>query len=334
MKCNDDEYRYRSYDTKNISTQDLIIKDKEDYFEENKIFSSLEVLFSSLLKFGEHDIKKCNEYVKIGDSLDIVISFLKQYDIDMYYRFMGVLSNKQIQFVSHDDLVEETSYLLDYIYSIVRNTEFTSCDVLSEISDIIYDNLCDSVLYKYLTFLNLDINEIVMNFAFVDDYESFKEDYISNIIKNGNITSYATDKEIVICYGNTIKDTFDILHEFIHFDNLCPLNVIHYDEKRDFGDYKANRPYNFFLSEIPSIMMEGELFDYLANNYSYDLSFYLSYRIGHLVNEIKGLYLPLMNDDINMSDEYLEFARVLLNSSENYSLMYMMTYEQDNYDNL
>lgn len=334
MKCTDDEYRIRSYDTNNINIKDLILQDKENYFEESKMFSNLEVLFTSLLEFAKDDTKECNEYVKIGDSLDVVISFLKQYDIDMYYRFMGVLSNKQIHFISYDDLAEEISLLFDYIYNIVKNTDFTSCEVLNTISDIIYDNVYDSTLYKYLTFLNLDINEIITYFAFIDDYESFKDDYINNIIKNSNITSYITDEEIVICYNNTIKDAFDILHEFIHLDNLCPGNVVHYNEKIDLGDYKANRPYNFFFNEIPSIMMESELFDYLINNYSYNLSFYLPYRIGLKEDEIRGIYLPLMCDDINIYDEYLDFVRVLLNSSENYSLMYMMTYEQDNFDNV
>lgn len=334
MKCTDDEYRIRSHDTNNISIKDLILQDKENYFEESKMFSNLEGLFTSLLEFAKDDTKECNEYVKIGDSLDVVISFLKQYDIDMYYRFMGVLSNKQIHFISYDDLAEEISLLFDYIYNIVKNTDFTSCEVLNTISDIIYDNVYDSTLYKYLTFLNIDINEIITYFAFIDDYESFKDGYISNIIKNSNITSYITDEEIVICYNNTIKDAFDILHEFIHLDNLCPGNVVHYNEKINFGDYKANRPYNFFFNEIPSIMMESELFDYLINNYSYDLSFYLPYRIGLKEDEIRGIYLPFMSDDINIYDEYLDFVRDLLNSSENYSLMYMMTYEQDNFDNV
>lgn len=332
MKCTEQEYRCRS--TNNISIKDLILQDKENYFEESKMFSNLGGLFTPLLEFVKDDRKNCSEYVGIGDSLDIVISFLKQYDIDMYYRFMGVLSNKQVHFISYDDLADEISVFFDYIYNIVKTIDFTSCEVFNITGDIIYDNLCDSVLYKYLTFLNLGFDEIIMYLAFVDDYESFRDAYISNIIRNSNMTSYTDDREIVICYSNTVKDAFDILHEFIHLDNLCPDNVVHYDEMIDFGDYKANRPYNFFLNEIPSIMMEFELFDYLTNNYSYDLSFYLSYRIGLKEDEIRGIYLPLMSDDVNICDEYLEFVRTLFYTSENYSLMYMMIYEQDNFDNV
>ena len=338
MKCTYDEYRFRCADTKNIDIHELIIKDKEDYFEEVRGFSCLRVLLASLLKFVEYKDDENCKYVNIEDSLEIVISFLKSNYEGMYHRFMGVLSNKQVHFVSYNDIPEILSVILDYIYSIAKEIDIsiTSCEVLDKISDIIYHDIYNSELCSYLVFLNLDIDEIVMNCATTDDYEFLKECYIDSIMKF-DVSSYAAEDGIFICYNNTIKDAFNILHEFIHLDNLCPDNVVHYDELRNYGDYCVNRPYNFFLNEIPSIMMEGELYDYLANNYDYDLSFYLSYRLGLIEKEIKGLFLPIMNissdNKVEIDDEYIEFVRFLLNSSENFSLMYMFMYEYDNYDN-
>mgnify|MGYP004650368651 FL=1 len=338
MKCTDDEYRFRCTDTKNIDIHELIIKDKEDYFEELKKFSCLRVLLASLLKFVEYKDDENCKYVSIEDSLEIVISFLKSNYEGMYHRFMGVLSNKQVHFVSYNDIPEILSVILDYIYSIAKEIDIsiTSCEVLDKISDIIYHDIYNSELCSYLVFLNLDINEIVMNCATTDDYEFLKECYIDSIMKF-DVSSYAAEDGIFICYNNTIKDAFNILHEFIHLDNLCPDNVVHYDENIYFGDFTSNRPHNFFLNEIPSIMMEGELYDFLANNYNYNLSFYLSYRLGLMEKEIKGLFLPIMNissdNKVEIDDEYIEFVRFLLNSSENFSLMYMFMYEYDNYDN-
>ena len=94
MKCTDDEYRCRYEDTKNTNIYDLINRDKKCFPDESKMFSSLERLFVSLLKFAGlagHNDEEHMEYVKIYDSLDIVISFLKSYDMNMYYRFMGFL---------------------------------------------------------------------------------------------------------------------------------------------------------------------------------------------------------------------------------------------------
>ena len=338
MKCTDEEYRCRDLDTKNVDIHKLIIKDKENYYDEVKMLSCLRILFSSLVKFVSNRDNIVCEYVKLDDSLDIVISFLKQYDVDMYYRFMNVLSNKQIHFISYNDLPEIISFIIDYIYSFVKdiNLSITSCEVLDQISDIIYDNLLDSGIDSYLAFLNLDISEIIANCISTDDYNFLKECYINSIVEH-DVSSYANDNEVFVCYNNTIKDAFDILHEFIHFDNLCPLNVTHYNEIRCIGDYYVTRPYNFFLNEIPSIMMEGELFDYLASNYSYNLSFYLPYRLGLLEGEINGMFLPIMNADndygIKIANEYLDYVRFLLNTSENFSLMYMFMYEYDNFDN-
>lgn len=284
-----------------------------------------------------HNDEEHREYVKIDDSLDIVVSFLNNNYKDMYYRFMGVLSNKQIHFISYDDLPEMISNLFDYIYNIVNGTDLTSGEVLKQVSDILYDHLFDSDIFTFLLYCQLDLEEIIMNCIFVDDYECYKKDFIDSFVKKENISSFATDKEIFVCYDNTIMDVFSILHEFIHLDNLCPDNVIHYDENIYFGDFTSNRSHNFFLNEIPSIMMEGELFDYLSKYYDYDLSFYLSYRLGLIEKEIKGLFLPIMNissdNKVEIDDEYIEFVRFLLNSSENFSLMYMFMYEYDNYDN-
>lgn len=337
MKCTVEDLRCRYEDTKDMDIYELIANDKEVYEEESKKFSSLEGLFTSLLKLAEYNDEEHREYVKIDDSLDIVISFLKSYDMNMYYRFLGVLSNKQIHFISRSDLPEIIAYFLDYIYNIVSNATFTSCDVFERLSDIIYDNLCDSTLNEYLTFLSFlgfDINDIVANCGFVSDYELSKKNFVDSIMKS-NISSYAASNEMFICYDNTIKDAFDILHEFIHVDNLCPSNVVHYDENINFGDFVSNRPHNFFFNEIPSIMMEGELFDYLASNFDYDLSFYFSYRMKIIQNEIDGIYLPLMNSDKDrmIYSEYLDTVKYFLNSSENCSLMYMLTYEHDNSDN-
>ena len=252
----------------------------------------------------------------------------------MYHRFMGVLSNKQVHFVSYNDIPEILSVILDYIYSIAKEIDIsiTSCEVLDKISDIIYHDIYNSELCSYFVFLNLDINEIVMNCATTDDYEFLKECYIDSIMKF-DVSSYAAEDGIFICYNNTIKDAFNILHEFIYLDNLCPGNVIHYDENIYFGDFISNRPYNFFLNEIPSIMMEGELFDYLSKHYDYDLSFYLSYRIKRIENEVIGFYLPLMNDVRELDNGYIDIVRYSLNRSEKFSLMYMFMYEHDNYDN-
>lgn len=337
MKCMDDEYRCRYEDTKDIDIYELIANDKEAYEEESKKFSSLEELFTSLLKLSEHNDEEHREYVKIDDSLDIVISFLKSNYKDMYYRFMGVLSNKQIHFISRNDLPEIISYFLDYIYNIVINATFTSCDMFEKLSDIIYDNLCDSTLNGYLTFLSFlgfDINDIVANCGFVSDYELSKKNFVDSIM-NSNISSYAAGNEMFICYDNTIKDAFDILHEFIHVDNLCPSNVVHYDENINFGDFVSNRSHNFFFNEIPSIMMEEELYDYLVSSFDYDLSFYFSYRMKIIQDEIDGIYLPLMNSDKDrmIYSEYLNTVRSFLICSENCSLMYMLTHEHDNSDN-
>lgn len=65
MKCTDDEYRFRCTDTKNIDIHELIIKDKEDYFEELKKFSCLRVLLASLLKFVEYKDDENCKYVSI-----------------------------------------------------------------------------------------------------------------------------------------------------------------------------------------------------------------------------------------------------------------------------
>ena len=164
MKCTEDDFRCRYEDTKDIDIYELIANDKEVYEEESKKFSKLEELFTSLLKLAEHNDGELSKYVKIEDSLDIVISFLKSNYKDMYYRFMGVLSNKQIHFISRKDLPEIISYLLDYIYNIVSNDDFTSCDVFERLSNIIYKDLCDSTLNNYvifLTFLGFDIDDIV-----------------------------------------------------------------------------------------------------------------------------------------------------------------------------
>ena len=338
MKCTEEDLRCRYEDTKDIDIYELIANDKEIYEDESKKFSSLEGLFTSLLKLAEHSVDEHSEYVKIDDSLDIVISFLKSYDINMYYRFMGALSNKQIHFISRSDLPEIIAYFLDYIYNIVINATFTSCDVFERLSDIIYDNLSDSTLNEYLTFLSFlgfDINDIVANCGFVSDYELSKKNFIDSVMKS-NISSYAAGNEMFIYYDNTIKDAFDILHEFIHVDNLCPSNVAHYDKNINFGDFVSNRPHNFFFNEIPSIMMEEELYDYLVSNFDYDLSFYLSYRMKIIQNEIDGIFLPLMNNDKSrmIYNEYLNTVRSFLISSENCSLMYMLTHEHDNPDNM
>lgn len=334
MKCTEDDFRCRYEDTKDIDIYELIANDKEIYEDESRKFSSLEELFTSLLKLAEHSVDEHSEYVKIDDSLDIVISFFKSYDMNMYYRFMGALSNKQIHFISRSDLPEIIAYFLDYIHNIVSNAVFTSCGVYDMLSKIIYNNLRNSTLNEYLTFLDLDIKDIVVNCNFVDDYEVSKQNFIDGIMKN-NISSHASVNEMFICYDNTIKDVFSILHEFIHVDNLCPSNVVHYDKNINFGDFVSNRPHNFFFNEIPSIMMEGELFDYLASNFDYDLSFYLSYRMKIIQNEIGGVYLPLMNGDKGrmIYNEYLDTVKYFLNSSENCSLMYMLTHEYDNPDN-
>lgn len=121
-----------------IDIYELIANDKEVYEEESKKFSRLEELFTSLLKLAEHNDEEYSKYVKIDDSLDIVISFLKSNYKDMYYRFMGVLSNKQIHFISYDDLPEMISNLFDYIYNIVNGTDLTSGEVLKQVSDILY----------------------------------------------------------------------------------------------------------------------------------------------------------------------------------------------------
>ncbi len=337
MKCTEDDFRCRYEDTKDIDIYELIANDKEVYEEESKKFSKLEELFTSLLKLAEHNDGELSKYVKIDDSLDIVISFLKSNYKDMYHRFNGVLSNKQIHFISRKDLPEIISYLLDYIYNIVSNDDFTSCDVFERLSNIIYKDLCDSTLNNYvifLTFLGFDIDDIVSNCIFVSDYELSKKDFIDSIMNN-NISSFTSGDEMFICYDNTIKDAFDILHEFVHVDNLCPSNVVHYDENINFGDFVSNRPHNFFFNEIPSIMMEGELFDYLAHNFDYDLSFYLSYRMKIIQNEINGVYLPLINSDKErmIYNEYLDIVKSFLVSSENCSLMYMLIHEHDNSDN-
>ena len=99
MKCTDDEYRCRYEDTKDTNIYDLINRDKKCFSDESKMFSSLERLFTSLLKLAEHNDEEYSEYIKISDSIDIVVSFLKNNYKDMYYRFMGVLSNKQIHFI-------------------------------------------------------------------------------------------------------------------------------------------------------------------------------------------------------------------------------------------
>ena len=333
MKCADDEYRFRCEDTKNTNIYDLINRDKKCFPDESKMFSSLERLFVSLLKLAGHNDEEHREYVKIDDSLDIVVSFLKNNYKDMYYRFMGVLSNKQIHFISYDDLPEMISNLFDYIYNIVNGTDLTSGEVLKQVSDILYDHLFDSDIFTFLLYCQLDLEEIIMNCIFADDYECYKKDFIDSFVKKENISSFATDKEIFVCYDNTIMDVFSVLHEFIHLDNLCPDNVIHYDENIYFGDFTSNRPHNFFLNEIPSIMMEGELFDYLSKHYDYDLSFYLSYRIKRIENEVIGFYLPLMNDVRELDNGYIDIVRYSLNRSEKFSLMYMFMYEHDNYDN-
>lgn len=337
MKCSGEDLRCRYEYTKDIDIYELIANDKEAYEEESKKFSSLEELFTSLLKLTKHNDEEHRKYVKIDDSLDIVISFLKSNYKDMYYRFMGVLSNKRIHFISRSDLPEIIAYFLDYIYNIVINATFTSCDMFEKLSDIIYDNLCDSTLNEYLTFLSFlgfDINDIVANCGFVSDYELSKKNFIDSIM-DSNISSYAAGNEIFICYDNTFKDAFDILHEFIHVDNLCPSNVVHYDENINFGDFVSNRPHNFFFNEIPSIMMEEELYDYLVSNFDYDLSFYFSYRMIFIQDEIESIYLPLMNSDKDrmIYDEYLNTVRSFLISSQNCSLMYMLTHEHDNSDN-
>lgn len=333
MKCTDDEYRCRYEDTKDTNIYDLINRDKKCFSDESKMFSSLERLFTSLLKLAEHNDEEYSEYIKISDSIDIIVSFLKNNYKDMYYRFMGVLSNKQIHFISYDDLPEMISNLFDYIYNIVNGTDLTSGEVLKQVSDILYDHLFDSDIFTFLLYCQLDLEEIIMNCIFVDDYECYKKDFIDSFVKKENISSFATDKEIFVCYDNTIMDVFSILHEFIYLDNLCPDNVIHYDENIYFGDFTSNRPHNFFLNEIPSIMMEGELFDYLSKHYDYDLSFYLSYRIKRIENEVIGFYLPLMNDVRELDNGYIDIVRYSLNRSEKFRLMYMFMYEHDNYDN-
>ncbi len=338
MKCTYEEYKVRCMDTDNVSIYDLIIKDKEDYVDFAKQYSCLGVLFSSLLKFIDNCDKICYQYVSINESLDLVISFLKNNFKDMYYRFMGILTNKQIHFVSYNDLPEIVSCLFDYIYNIINKYDLSiiSANYLNQIIDIIEDNLCDSSLYDYLLISGIDVDTIVLNIISAENYESLKNEYIKNIVDVG-VSSFATDNAIYICYNNTIKDAFNILHEFIHLDNLCPNNVAHVSPYQIEHGYVANRPYNFFLNEIPSIIMEEELYDYLKKNSSYDLSFYLPYRIRDKEQEIKGLYLPIMNMNIcskeGIYEEYLETVRYLYNSSENMSLMYMFTMESDNFDN-
>lgn len=330
MKCTDEDFKYRYENTKDIDIYDLITKDKVVYKDENKRFSRLEIIFKSLLDLTEHS--DGIENVKVCDSLDIVISFLKNNYKDMYYRFMGVLSNKQIHFISYNDLPEMLSNLFDYIYNTANNVDFTSCDVLTQLGDMMYDYLYDSDIFKFLLYYDLDINELITQCVFTNDYELSKSGFIDSIIKNG-VSSFATDNEIFICYDNTIRDAFYILHEFIHLDNLCPNNVVHYDEGIDFGDFTSNRLYNFFLNEIPSIMMEGELFDYISKYYDYDISFYLSYRIKLIEEEISGLYLPIMNNVRELDKGYEDIVRYNFNRSERFSLMYMFTFEYDNYDN-
>ena len=70
---------------------------------------------------------------------------------------MGVLSNKQIHFISYDDLPEMISNLFDYIYNIVNGTDLTSGEVLKQVSDILYDHLFDSDIFTFLLYCQLDI---------------------------------------------------------------------------------------------------------------------------------------------------------------------------------
>ena len=63
------------------------------------------------------------------------------------------------------------------------------------------------------------------------------------------------------------------------------------------------------------------------------MSFYLSYRIKRIENEVIGFYLPLMNDVRELDNGYIDIVRYSLNRSEKFSLMYMFMYGHDNYDN-
>lgn len=327
MKCSDEIYNKRYNESRDIDIYELIRRDKEMFLEENNKFSSLYIMFSCMEKFMNNKYNDKYDFVNINNSLEVVISFLRDYNIEYYYKFLEYLTNKKINFISYSELPRELEKLIDYINSVVPKNYLFTTKSLEEFSDVIFDYLYDFPVYKYLILLGFDVYELICDCIFKSDYEGYKKDTI-DIFMNKGANSFATDKEIFICYDNSIKDAFYILHEFIHFDYFSS-----YDCNVSYGEKNvSDRKYNFFLNEIPSIMMEVELYDYLLKNYDYDVSFYLPYRIGLKIDDIRGMYLPIIGMG-NIDNNYIEVIRDFINSSEKNSLMYMLTCEYDNYDN-
>lgn len=309
-----------------------VIEDKETYKELSDNLSCLNILFNTLLKFVGNNNTDNVDKINIKDSLEIVKLFLQNNHKDIYYRFLNVLSNNQIHFISYNDLQEILPYILNYIYNIVSSyNKPLAKKELTYLSNSIYDTLLESNLTNYLTLFDDNLETIIKKLSTINpnDYNNIRDNYIKKVVQYSN-SSFAIGNDIYIIYYNNIKDVFSILHEFIHPDNISIDNILNSYNQRN---------YNYYLNEIPSIMMEYELYKYITEYYPYDLSFYLTYRLKSIGEFLEYFYIPTINiqkDNIHKyGKEYLPIiSKIYTKYSQNNSLICMITCESDNSKNL
>lgn len=237
---------------------------------------------------------------QIEDAIKLVTLFLKEKYPSKTQPFENLCREKnKIIFISKEEQLALNTYCIEFLQSLLAKYS------IEDTKQIIKDNLQKSnirplsISLEYL----LDIFEEFEQTYNQNSEESSKKDALIKLVTNPQIfhklfqgpeNIYQEDGTILILDTKDINTVTGLLHEFIHEDNI--VNFINKDqtnqESNNEEEFNYTYDYAKYLTELPSITIEGEFLDWLLqNNYitEIDYNFKKAYRIKDTYEDIYSL---------------------------------------------
>lgn len=241
-----------------------------------KVAKEIDIDYLMSLDFSNRSV------FQIEDAVRLITLFLRERYPEKAISFENLCREKnKVFFISKDEQIAINNFCLEFLLSLLEKNSIEST------KQIIKDNLHNSNIRA----LNISLEYILRIF---EEFEKKYNHDLEESIKKKYLLSLATDQEtfqtlfegpqniykedgtILILDTKDIKSVVGLLHEFIHEDNVVDIIKNSSPNHDLFNEEQINYEYDSakYLTELPSITIEGEFLDWLLkNNYITDVDY-------------------------------------------------------------